>query len=55
MTLTEFLNDHPKPTRDEIREAISGNLCRCTGYMGIIDAVSAYVESSMGTISERGE
>jgi carbon-monoxide dehydrogenase small subunit len=46
MTLTEFLKDNPEPTREEVREAISGNLCRCTGYVGIVDAVLDYVESS---------
>ncbi|MFQ5911652.1 MAG: (2Fe-2S)-binding protein [Nitrospinota bacterium] len=45
MTLTEFLRDNPRPTREEIRGAISGNLCRCTGYTGIIDAVSAVVKA----------
>ena len=45
MTLTEFLKDNPRPTRDEIREAISGNLCRCTGYVGIVDAGAAMVEA----------
>jgi carbon-monoxide dehydrogenase small subunit len=34
-----FLADHPHPTYDEIRDALSGNLCRCTGYQGIIRAV----------------
>jgi carbon-monoxide dehydrogenase small subunit len=34
-----FLNEHPNPSDDEIREALSGNLCRCTGYQGIIAAV----------------
>ncbi|MBM4764874.1 2Fe-2S iron-sulfur cluster binding domain-containing protein [Bacillus sp. B15-48] len=34
-----FLEQNPDPTREEIREAISGNLCRCTGYQGIVDAV----------------
>ena len=34
-----FLRDHPNPTDQEIREALSGNLCRCTGYQGIIKAV----------------
>jgi carbon-monoxide dehydrogenase small subunit len=34
-----FLAEHPSPTRDEIRDAMSGNLCRCTGYQGIIRAV----------------
>jgi aerobic carbon-monoxide dehydrogenase small subunit len=38
-TLTEFLRDNPAPSEAEIREAISGNLCRCTGYQGIVDAV----------------
>jgi aerobic-type carbon monoxide dehydrogenase small subunit (CoxS/CutS family) len=34
-----FLAEHPDPTRDEVLEALSGNLCRCTGYQKIIDAV----------------
>lgn len=34
-----LLDEKPEPTRDEIREAISGNLCRCTGYNKIVDAV----------------
>ena len=37
-TLLEFLGDNPDPTEREVREAISGNLCRCTGYQGIVDA-----------------
>ena len=37
-TLTEFLGDNPQPTEDEVRLAISGNLCRCTGYSGIVAA-----------------
>jgi aerobic carbon-monoxide dehydrogenase small subunit len=37
-TLIEFLGDNPDPTETEVREAISGNLCRCTGYQGIVDA-----------------
>ena len=36
MTLVEFLRDHPTPTEDEVRVALSGNLCRCTGYQGIV-------------------
>ena len=39
VSVTAFLRDHPDPTDDEIREALSGNLCRCTGYQGIIAAV----------------
>jgi aerobic carbon-monoxide dehydrogenase small subunit len=38
VTLTEHLNDNPTTTEAAIREAISGNLCRCTGYNNIIDA-----------------
>jgi carbon-monoxide dehydrogenase small subunit len=36
-----FLDRYPAPTRAEIREAISGNLCRCTGYQQIVDAIEA--------------
>jgi aerobic carbon-monoxide dehydrogenase small subunit len=39
MTATAFLRDHPHPTEDEIRVAISGNLCRCTGYMNIVKSI----------------
>jgi len=38
MTLTEFLREQPNPTEGEVREAISGNLCRCTGYQAIVAA-----------------
>ena len=38
MTLTEFLRDTPNPSEDEVREALTGNLCRCTGYAGIVAA-----------------
>jgi carbon-monoxide dehydrogenase small subunit len=37
-TLLEFLRDNPDPTEREVRIAISGNLCRCTGYQGIVAA-----------------
>jgi aerobic carbon-monoxide dehydrogenase small subunit len=39
VSVTAFLRDNPDPTDTEIREALSGNLCRCTGYQGIIAAV----------------
>ena len=39
LTATEFLERNPEPTEAEIREAISGNLCRCTGYENIVKAV----------------
>jgi len=38
MTLVPFLEENPDPSEEEIREAISGNLCRCTGYQHIVDA-----------------
>jgi carbon-monoxide dehydrogenase small subunit len=40
VTLESFLRSHPSPSESEIRAAISGNLCRCTGYQGIVDAVT---------------
>jgi aerobic-type carbon monoxide dehydrogenase small subunit (CoxS/CutS family) len=39
MTMTAFLKENPAPTEKEVREALSGNLCRCTGYQNIVDAV----------------
>jgi len=39
MTLVPFLREHPSPDEAQIREALSGNLCRCTGYQNIVDAV----------------
>jgi aerobic carbon-monoxide dehydrogenase small subunit len=41
ISVTAFLRDQPDPDDDQIREALSGNLCRCTGYQGIINAVRA--------------
>ena len=39
MTSVAFLKDHPNPTDQEIRRAISGNLCRCTGYVNIVKSI----------------
>jgi carbon-monoxide dehydrogenase small subunit len=39
MTLLPFLEENPDPTEEQIREALSGNLCRCTGYQNIVAAV----------------
>jgi len=41
MTMSAFLAECPSPTEAEVREALSGNLCRCTGYQHIVDAVMA--------------
>ena len=39
ITATAFLKDNPHPTEEQAREAISGNICRCTGYVSIVNAV----------------
>jgi len=39
VSVTAFLRENPDPSEQEIREALSGNLCRCTGYQGILEAV----------------
>jgi carbon-monoxide dehydrogenase small subunit len=44
MTMIPFLRDNPNPTEDEIRHSLSGNLCRCTGYQHIVDAVKLAAE-----------
>ena len=44
MTLIPFLKQNPNPSEDEIRHALSGNLCRCTGYQHIVDAVKLAAE-----------
>jgi carbon-monoxide dehydrogenase small subunit len=41
MMVKALLGENPNPTRDEVREALAGNLCRCSGYTKIIDAVMA--------------
>jgi len=38
-TVTAYLDEHPDPTAEQAREAIAGNLCRCTGYQNIVSAV----------------
>jgi carbon-monoxide dehydrogenase small subunit len=48
MTMTAFLDENPSPGEDEVREALSGNLCRCTGYQNIVDAVLAAAERMRG-------
>jgi carbon-monoxide dehydrogenase small subunit len=44
LTILPFLAENPAPTEEDIREAISGNLCRCTGYQHIVDAVKLAAE-----------
>ena len=45
MSITALLRDNPQPTDAEIREGLSGNFCRCTGYQGIVNAVHRASES----------
>jgi carbon-monoxide dehydrogenase small subunit len=49
VSATAYLRDHPDPSDQEIREALSGNLCRCTGYQGILKAVRLAAEAGVGT------
>jgi carbon-monoxide dehydrogenase small subunit len=44
MTVYEFLKEQPSPSEEEIRERLSGNLCRCTGYQNIVAAVLSAAE-----------
>ena len=44
MAAEELLEANPRPTEDEIKEGLAGNLCRCTGYTPIIEAVKDYVQ-----------
>ena len=46
MTLVPFLKEHPEPSERETREALSGNLCRCTGYANLVEAVRLAAERS---------
>ena len=48
MTAVELLESTPNPSLDEIREAMSSNLCRCTGYQTIVEAVQAAAERMQG-------
>ena len=47
MTLVPFLKENPNPTEAEIREALSGNLCRCTGYQHIVNAVKRAAQQNV--------
>ena len=48
MTSYAFLGKHPAPTEDEIRHAISGNLCRCTGYVNIVKSIQRAAATIQG-------
>jgi len=52
ISVTAFLRDNPNPTDEQIRDALSGNLCRCTGYQGILAAVRAAADSMSANKTE---
>jgi carbon-monoxide dehydrogenase small subunit len=53
VTAAWYLEQHPDPDREEIRAALAGNLCRCTGYTKILDAVEAYRDGQVEAADER--
>jgi carbon-monoxide dehydrogenase small subunit len=48
MSLEPFVREHPEPSEEQIREALAGNLCRCTGYRGIVEAVGQAARETGG-------
>ena len=54
LTAQALLRDTPTPTRDQVREALAGNLCRCTGYTKILDAVELAALRMTGTPAGAG-
>jgi carbon-monoxide dehydrogenase small subunit len=52
MTLVPFLKENPDPTEEEIRMAISGNICRCTGYQNIVESVKLAASTLSQTVSK---
>ncbi len=56
MAATDLLEENPDPSREEIREGLEGNLCRCTGYQNIVNAVENAAESiQSGAVADGGE
>jgi 2-furoyl-CoA dehydrogenase 2Fe-2S iron sulfur subunit len=49
MSFTDFLRREPNPTREQVTEVLSGHLCRCTGYDGIVDAVMTATGASQSS------
>jgi 4-hydroxybenzoyl-CoA reductase subunit alpha len=52
MSTLDFLEENPNPTTQEVKEALSGNLCRCTGYKKIIEAVEAYIHGENTSMND---
>jgi aerobic carbon-monoxide dehydrogenase small subunit len=54
ITLTELLRENPEPSEQDVREALTGNLCRCTGYAGIVKAALDAAQRLRGTPAAAG-
>ena len=54
MSTIAFLRDHPAPSHEEIREMLSGHLCRCTGYHFIVEAIEAAAQTLAGGTRPEG-
>jgi aerobic carbon-monoxide dehydrogenase small subunit len=54
ITLTELLRDNSEPSEQEVREALTGNLCRCTGYAGIVKAALDAAQRLRGSAKAEG-
>jgi carbon-monoxide dehydrogenase small subunit len=54
VTAKALLDREPNPTRDQIKEALSGNLCRCTGYLQIFEAVESAIQTVAADLKVRG-
>lgn len=50
LTAKGLLDESPRPSETEVRQAISGNLCRCTGYVKIVDAIMSVSKESLGKV-----
>jgi len=48
ITAIELLRENPHPSEQDVREALSGNICRCTGYQAIVDSVLAVAQATPG-------
>ena len=49
MSATYLLRNNPEPTEAEIRKGIQGNICRCTGYVNIVEAIDAAAKGEVGS------
>jgi len=54
MAVRQLIADNPDPTEDEVRSGLSGNICRCTGYQNIVDAVLAAAQMIRSAPAEPG-